>query len=757
MENYVILNGTNSNTINGLLIQELPPISKPAIRTQVDEIDGRDGDIVTKLGYSAYDKEMSIGLYGDYDINEVIAFFNSEGIAVFSNELDKYYRYEIINQIDFDRLIRYRTATVTMHCQPFKYSTTEEEIVLSGTVITGEGTNLNLANTEEDGAFTDLEVKGDTFQQTYSGKNLLGIPDQTFTHATVTVTIANGEITLNGTANSTGTKWLEPIKTTTINGNYTSSITYISGTAPTSNVGNFNIRHASDGTVISGTQVSLGSSNRNVQFSVNEDTSIIFGIYVQNNTTYNNYKFKPQLEVGSSATDYEPYVGGIPSPNPDYPQTVQTVTGNNSVLICGKNLFDYNDIVSSANYTNNYDGSFVRNSDGRSITINCNSASQPYNVFKLKRGTYSVSFDILLTGAMTIGNVNVQTYQNGTLVSITKTLGISIPANISTHIKLDNCVIENDAEAVGIAISNIQIEVGSTATDYEAYESQTYPINLGTIELCRIGDNEDYIFEENGNWYKHSEIQKIDLTSLDNLSRPSSWANKTAFYQSIPYGHGITGYKTIAQLYCNRLISDAPDSIAGSSKNRIGLGGGGNNIYISIDGITTRAGYISYFENNPTYLYFILAEPTETEITDTTLISQLNSLYSATTYLGETNIITSGSDLPPIIYVQTYAVENPVINVTNSGNIYSKPLITIYGQGNIDLYLNGSQVFNIALGNEEYITIDVANMEATQDGVLKNRLVTGDYDNFVLQPGENEITFTGALYSMTIEDYSRWV
>ena len=70
--NYIILNGVNSNTITGLLIQELPPISKPLMRTQIDQIDGRDGDIVTKLGYGTVDKELSIGLHGNYDIDAVI-------------------------------------------------------------------------------------------------------------------------------------------------------------------------------------------------------------------------------------------------------------------------------------------------------------------------------------------------------------------------------------------------------------------------------------------------------------------------------------------------------------------------------------------------------------------------------------------------------------------------------------------------------------------------------------------------------------
>lgn len=140
MRNYIILNGVNSNTITGLLISTLPPITKPKIRTQTEEIDGRDGDIVTKLGYSAYEKEFQIGLYGDYDIDEVIAYFNSEGTVVFSNEEDKYYNYQILDQIDYEKLIRFKTASIKMHVQPFKYPTNEEIITISGeTTVINEG------------------------------------------------------------------------------------------------------------------------------------------------------------------------------------------------------------------------------------------------------------------------------------------------------------------------------------------------------------------------------------------------------------------------------------------------------------------------------------------------------------------------------------------------------------------------------------------------------------------------------------------
>ena len=121
MISYIELNGEKSTNVKGLIIQSLPPITKPKMRTSNATIDGRDGDIVTKLGYAAYDKEVNIGLHGDFDIDDAIAFLDSEGEVVFSNEPDKYYRYQILDQIDFKRLVRFRTAKVKMHVQPFKY------------------------------------------------------------------------------------------------------------------------------------------------------------------------------------------------------------------------------------------------------------------------------------------------------------------------------------------------------------------------------------------------------------------------------------------------------------------------------------------------------------------------------------------------------------------------------------------------------------------------------------------------------------
>ena len=126
--NYLVLNGKNSRYIQGLLIQELPPVSKPIMRTQVEEIDGRDGDIITDLGFKAYDRTCKIALTHNYDIDDVTEYFNSEGVAIFSNEPTLFYKYKITSNIDYARLIRFRTASVIFHVQPFKYSCIESPL-----------------------------------------------------------------------------------------------------------------------------------------------------------------------------------------------------------------------------------------------------------------------------------------------------------------------------------------------------------------------------------------------------------------------------------------------------------------------------------------------------------------------------------------------------------------------------------------------------------------------------------------------------
>lgn len=123
--NYIIWNNKDSRDVKGLLISELPPITKPNMRVKETVIDGVDGSLIEELGYESYDKTVAIGLKIGADLDKVMEFFTGNGEVVFSNEPDKYYIARIIKGIDYARMLRFRVATVTFRVQPFKYNRVE--------------------------------------------------------------------------------------------------------------------------------------------------------------------------------------------------------------------------------------------------------------------------------------------------------------------------------------------------------------------------------------------------------------------------------------------------------------------------------------------------------------------------------------------------------------------------------------------------------------------------------------------------------
>lgn len=132
----IIWKNKSSREIEGLIITNTPPITKPKMRVNKVEIDGRDGDIVEKVGYESYTKNVGIGLTRNFDINEIIKFFTGEGELVISDEPDKVYLASIYDDVDYDRLLQIRKATVKFHVQPFKYLKDESKVSLNVTTQT---------------------------------------------------------------------------------------------------------------------------------------------------------------------------------------------------------------------------------------------------------------------------------------------------------------------------------------------------------------------------------------------------------------------------------------------------------------------------------------------------------------------------------------------------------------------------------------------------------------------------------------------
>lgn len=197
---YIILNDISSRSIQGLLISELPPISKPKVRTRTETVDGRDGDIVTPLGFSAYNKKVKIGLTYDYNIDDIIEYFNSEGKVVFSNEPEKYYKYSIYDQIDFEKLIRFKKASVNFHVQPFKFSDIENAKTFTFEDDTQE---LTIRNNGNYFSRPTLTIRGsEVVNLSLNGSQILSITLSTnqvivIDAETMNATSADGSILLN--------------------------------------------------------------------------------------------------------------------------------------------------------------------------------------------------------------------------------------------------------------------------------------------------------------------------------------------------------------------------------------------------------------------------------------------------------------------------------------------------------------------------------------------------------------------------------
>jgi phage-related protein len=150
--------GTASTAIAGLMISELPPITKPEMRTDRTEIDGRPGDIADELGYSAYKKRVKIALTTGYDVDAIAKYFTGSGYLTLSDEPTKKYKARIEEAVDFEKLLRFKTADVNFIVQPYKYLATESDVTLN--ITTETDVDVTNAGLEESKPLIRLEGTG---------------------------------------------------------------------------------------------------------------------------------------------------------------------------------------------------------------------------------------------------------------------------------------------------------------------------------------------------------------------------------------------------------------------------------------------------------------------------------------------------------------------------------------------------------------------------------------------------------------------
>jgi predicted phage tail component-like protein len=268
------------------------------MRIKETEIDGRDGSIVEELGYESYTKTIVIGLRSDFDINEVIKYFAGEGDLVFSNEIDKVYKARIVEGIDFERLIRFKRASIKFLCQPFKYK--RDEVFKETEVATASGTKLYLDDVYK---VTSLKVEGEGGTINTFGKNLMNC-EQFFRpsfNGLTSVLNADGSITTTGkvTSNYTAISQLR-LDEFIVNGR-TYTISQKSGGKINIQV-NITDKNTNTSKYVIGKGSFVVDLEKNTYFaSIQTGTVESFGTEPIDETNYY------QIEEGTVATEFEPY------------------------------------------------------------------------------------------------------------------------------------------------------------------------------------------------------------------------------------------------------------------------------------------------------------------------------------------------------------------------------------------------------------------------------------------------------------------
>lgn len=169
-----------------------------------------------------------------------------------------------------------------------------------------------------------------------------------------------------------------------------------------------------------------------------------------------------QIEKGTTATPYEPYTGGKPSPSPDYPQEIQVI--EHPVLrITGRNLVNVSDKIVEAK------------SDG--VIIPCGlipSGTEAFLSFVASNNATATNNDG--TAWTLYGKNDADVKHSIYPLNITK--GINKTSMTPTFDVVKHLTIYGYRyPATAFDMSNYQLEVGGYH-DYRPYTSQSLPITL---------------------------------------------------------------------------------------------------------------------------------------------------------------------------------------------------------------------------------------------------------------------------------------
>lgn len=293
----------------------------------------------------------------------------------------------------------------------------------------------------------------------------------------------------------------------------------------------------------------FGMPTKCATVKIPDNVDLIIRCVVRINTTV-NATATIQIEKGSTATSYEPYVGGQPSPSPDYPQEIKSVV-NPKVVVYGKNIAKK---VTVFDISQQYEMPLYIVADLRPST------------------TYVLSFECASGYS---GYINETLFEQITFAGtgnrqsvVCKTKSVLQSSELSAN---GWTIVKNfTGNTITPKFTNVMLEWISASIAYEPYHEQTVtlPYTLNAIPVSSGGnvtiDGQQYIADyvdvERGKL-----VRMVDSSKLDNTQ---SIVNKTEWLlaesQEIDLTtEEITAFKALTTYYPTTNISVNSEQLDG--------------------------------------------------------------------------------------------------------------------------------------------------------------------------------------------------
>ena len=455
--------------------------------------------------------------------------------------------------------------------------------------------------------------------------------------------------------------------------------------------------------------------------------------------------FDIQLELGSTATAYEPY------------------QGQEFEVNLGKNLLEN---THAKNTTTTNGMSFTVNDDG-TITLNGTATALTWFVFHsaqldLPDGTYTIS----LQGG-TDTNIGVYNDKFGSTL-----LGSSTTRTITNASGNVSIRVASGATASNLTIKPM-IERGSTATSFAPYFTPIELAGVGEIQPDGLPKYRDSFKKTDGKWYIEKQVGKVVLDGSETWTLNESG---TGYVRFTTTQSGIITSFSNSQIYVisdNFTASTQTETVnANADANRVCVVSNGRLLFKTLDtSLNTVAKWQTWLSTHNTTVYYALATPTTTEITNSELVGQLERLKHAHTYADTTNfsITATSQNLPAFLKVVAFGDDaipqggyvwedggtGGATTITVDGVDNAQPIWTVVGPATNPSLTNITTGESIqwtgVVPNGQTLVVNMADMTASLSGANVFEFISGSW--ITLQAGNNRVSYsaTAATGIATLE------